>query len=229
MEKIKITANKRDIKKEKAKKLRREGLIPAVIYGKGKDSLPLKVEALSFNKVYKQAGHSTIIDLSIDGSEKKVLVQDVSVHPVTDNIEHIDFYEVSMKEKITTTVPLKFVGDAPAVADLGGTLLTSKDELEIECLPTDLPHEIEVDLSVLSDFEAVIHVADIKIPQGVEVKDEAEETVASVEPPRSEEELAELEEPIEEAEMPESEHGEEGEVEEAEGQQEENIEENKEE
>lgn len=212
METAKIEANKRDAA-QKAKAIRKEGRIPAVVYGKGKESQALSLDAISFAKVFKEAGHSTVIDLNVDGTGKKVLIQEVAEHPVTGNTEHVDFYEISMTEKITATVPLKFIGESSAVVDLGGTLLTNKDELEIECLPNDLPHAIEVDLSVLSDFEAVIHVSDINIPSGVEVKDETEEVVASVEPPRSEEELAELEEPVEEGEMPESEHGEEEAVE----------------
>ncbi|MEK7447724.1 MAG: 50S ribosomal protein L25, partial [Patescibacteria group bacterium] len=109
--------------------------------------------------------------------------------------------------KITASIPLNFTGDSKAVIDLSGSLITNKSEVEVECLPADLPHEIEVDISVLEDFEAVIHVKDIKVPEGVEIKDDLEETVALVEPPRSEEELAELEEPVEEGEMPEAEQG----------------------
>jgi large subunit ribosomal protein L25 len=145
--------------------------------------------------------------LDVDGKNKKVLIQEVEVHNVTGDVLHVDFYEVNMTEKITTTVPLKFTGDSAAVLDLNGTLITNKAEIEIECLPADLPHEIEVDLSVLADFEATIHVSDIKVSDKVEIKDDPEELIASVEPPRTEEELAELEEPVAEAEMPESEHG----------------------
>lgn len=216
MEKIILKANIRDPKAEKNNKLRQEGNTPAVIYGKGKDSKPLTISAHDFERVYREAGHSALVDLVLPDGEKKVLVQEVSAHPVNGKIEHVDFYEVSMTEKITTAVPLKFIGESTAVVDLSGTLITNKDEVEIECLPVDLPHEIEVDISVITDFEKSIHVSDIKVPTGVEIKDEPEETIATVEPPRSEEEMAELEEPVEEGEMPESEHGEEGEESEAE-------------
>ncbi|MDD3480720.1 MAG: 50S ribosomal protein L25 [Patescibacteria group bacterium] len=215
MEKITLKAEIRDARKEKNNRLREEGKLPAVIYGKGKESKPLTISAQEFEKVYREAGQSALLDLILPGGTKKVLIQDVSEHPVRGNAEHIDFYEVSMTEKITTAVPLKFVGESTAVVDQSGTLITNKDEVEVECLPVDLPHEIEVDISVLTDFEKSIHVSDIKVPEGVTIKDEIEETIVTVEPPRSEEELAELEEPLEEAEMPESEHGEEGE--EAEG------------
>jgi large subunit ribosomal protein L25 len=207
METVKITARVRDTKAEKPGQTRRQNEIPAVVYGKGKDNVSLAVNRGEFEKAYREIGHSAIADLEIDGKVKKVLVQEVEAHMVNDNILHIDFYEVNMTEKITTTVPLKFIGDSAAVLDLNGTLITNKSEVEIECLPADLPHEIEVDLSVLADFEATIHVSDIKVSDKVEIKDEPEELIASVEPPRTEEELAELEEPVAEAEMPESEHG----------------------
>jgi large subunit ribosomal protein L25 len=112
-----------------------------------------------------------------------------------------------MNEKISALVPLHFVGDSLAVIDLGGSLLTQKDEVEVECLPANLPHEIEVDLSQLADFDAVIHVSDIKAPADVIILDDPEETVAHVEAPRTDEEMEELETPVEQPELPESEEG----------------------
>lgn len=216
MEKIKIQATKRDVLGKKVSSLRREGLVPVVLYGKGKDNMSLSVNKKDFDRAYKMSGGSTIIQVEIDGEKtKNVLIKDVDKSPVSDSILHADFYQVRMSEKITAPIPLSFVGDSKAVIDLGGSLITNKSEVEVECLPGDLPHEIEVDISVLEDFEAVIHLKDIKMPEGVEIKDDIEETVALVEPPRSEEELAELEEPVEEGEMPEAEKGqaEEGEAE----------------
>lgn len=206
METTVLKAEKRD---KKGRAVRPEGLIPAVVYGKGKDNESLSVEAGNFERVLKSAGTSSIIDLDVAGDTKKALIQEVVTHPVTSKILHIDFYEVSMKEKITTSVPLKIVGESAAVIDKNGSLMTNKNEIEIECLPADLPHEIEVDISVLDDFDKAIHVSDLKISDKIEIKDDLEEMVVTVEPPRSEEELAELEEPVAEAEMPESEHGEE--------------------
>lgn len=225
METVKITARVRDPKAEKPGQIRRQNEIPAVVYGKGKENIALALDRGDFQKAYREAGHSVIVDLEVEGKGKKALIQEVEEHAVNGNLLHVDFYEVSMTEKITTTVPLKFIGDSPAVLDQNGTLITNKSEVEIECLPLDLPHEIEVDLSVLVDFEASIHVSDLVVSDKVEIKDEPEELVASVEPPRSEEELAELDEPVAEAEMPESEHGEEAP---AEGEEAAETEENKE-
>lgn len=218
MEKIKLQAKKRDILGKKVAGLRREGLIPAVLYGKDKDNMSLTVDKKEFDRAYRLSGGSTLVLLEIDDEKaKNVLVKEVSKDPVTGDAIHADFYQVRMSEKITANVPLNFTGDSVAVMDLSGSLITNKSELAVECLPADLPHEIEVDISVLEDFDSVIHIKDIKVPEGVEIKDDPEETVVLVEPPRSEEELAELEEPVEEGEMPEAEMG--GEEEAGEGEE----------
>lgn len=207
MDKKILKAENRDVNKEKPKKLRESGKTPAVVYGKKSENINLSVDTVEFEKIYREVGSSAIINLSIDNYNKNVLIHDVSLNPVTDEPEHIDFYEVDMRQKITTNVPLVFTGESEAVSSLGGTLITNTSEVEVECLPTNLPHEIEVDISVLSDFEATIHVSDVKAPNGVEITTEPETVVASVEPPRSEEEMAELDEPVEEFELPESEQG----------------------
>lgn len=207
MDKQVLKAEERDLNKVKPKVLRESGKTPAVVYGKKCENKHLSVDTIEFEKLFREVGSSSIVTLLVGDNKKNVLIHDVSHHPVTDAPEHIDFYEVSMTEKITTNVPLIFVGESAAVVDQNGSLITNTTEIEIECLPADLPHEIEVDISVLSDFESTIHVSDVKIPSGVEVKTELEALVATVEPPRSEEELAELEEPVAEAELPESEQG----------------------
>lgn len=198
MEKFKLRAIIREVKGKAVRDLRRRGEIPAVLYGRKKENLNLSIATRDFHKLYREAGTSSIIALDIaEKGIKNVLVQDIAFDPVTDAPIHLDFYEVSMSEKITTAVPLKFVGDSAAVIELGGTLVTNKSEVEVECLPADLPHEIEADLSLLKDFDTALHVSDIKVGAGVEIKDDPDEVIAIVEPPRSEEELAELEEPIE--------------------------------
>lgn len=208
MEKLKLKARKRDILGKKVRALRREGFMPAVLYSKGKENLALSIGQKEFNHIYKNSGGSTLINLEIsDEKSKNVLVKEVARDAVKGELIHADFYEVKMTEKITAKIPLNFIGDSKAVIDLSGGLITTKSEVEIECLPADLPHEIEVDISTLEDFESVIHIKDIKVPAGVEIKDDLEETLAFVEAPRTEEEMAELEEPIAEAQMPEAEQG----------------------
>lgn len=209
MEKIKLQAKKRDVVGKGLAAVRNEGLVPAVLYGKGKENINLSVNKKEFDHTYKLSGESSLILLELEGEKaKNVLIKDISKDPVYGSVLHVDFYQVKMSEKITTNIPLVFIGDSKAVIDLSGSLITNKDEVEVECLPGDLPHEIEVDISVLEDFESVLHIRDIKVPEGVEIKDDPEETLALVEPPRSEEEMAELEEPVVEGEMPEAERGE---------------------
>lgn len=209
---IKLSVKQRENIGKKLTQLRKEGWLPAVIYGNDKKSIALQTNAHDFEMLYKKAGGNTVITVEIekaDGTKdkRKALVYVVDRNPVSDKIEHADLYEINMKEKLTANVPLKFIGDAAAEIDLGGALLTQLDEVEVECLPADLPKEIEVDLGVLVDFDAVIRVSDLVLPQGVEVLNDPEETIAYVEEPRSEEEMAELEAPITETEMPPSEAG----------------------
>jgi len=212
VEKLKIHAKERDLT-IKTNLLRKTGLMPAILYSKGKEAFPIVLNSHEFELCYREAGGNTVVAIDIDkldGSESKrnALIHDLAHDPVTDQVLHVDFLQIRMDEKITAEVPLKFVGDSAAVIDLGGSLLTHLDEVEVECLPADMPHEIEVNISLLNDFEASIHISDLVIPANVNVLDDSEEVVAYVEAPRSEEELAELEEPIiPEEEMPPSEHG----------------------
>jgi len=162
--------------------------------------------------LYRKAGGNTVITIEIEKSDgnkekRKVLAYVVDKDPVSDKILHTDLFEVNMKEKLTTNVPLKFIGDAEAVINLDGALLTQMNEVEVECLPADLPREIEVSLESLVDFDAVIRVSDLILPQGIIVLNDPEETIVYVEEPRSEEEMAELEAPIVAEEMPPSEAG----------------------
>lgn len=184
---------------QKAKHIRDEQKIPAVIYGKGLDNQSIAIDKLVFNKVFDEAGESALINLKIDDESKvKVLVHDIQVHPVTGDIIHVDFYKVNMKEKIRTAIPIVEVGEAPAVTELEGALITNKDEVEVECLPADLIPEIEVDISVLATFEDVVKVSDLKVPAGIEILDDQDEVIFLIQPPRSEEEMAELEEEVKE-------------------------------
>jgi large subunit ribosomal protein L25 len=208
IDKFKLKAETREAVGRPVRAMRREGKIPAVLYGKGTKSINLSITEHDYIRLYREAGTSSIVLLDIEGDgQKNALVQEIQFNPMTGKPDHLDFYEISMTEKLTTSVPLHFVGDSAAVIDLSGSLSTNKTEVEVECLPADLPHEIEVDISVLTDFEANILVSDIKVPAGVELKEDPEELVATVEEPRSEEELAELDEEIEAPELPESEQG----------------------
>lgn len=197
MEKIKLKAKLREEQGKKVNKGRKTGLIPAVTYGKKAESQSLWIDALDFERLLKKSGESVIIDLSIgEKSGYNVLIHEMQQNPLTGNISHVDFYQVRMDEKIETEVELIFIGESPAVKELGGVLVKSLDKIEISCLPDDLPSGIEVDIADIKTFEDHIYVKDLKIAKGVEVKDDPETVVALAIPPRSEEELSLLEEKV---------------------------------
>lgn len=194
MESITLEAKLRTKTGKAVSQIREKGLIPAVMYGRGQDSVTLEVNEQAFLKAFRVAGESTLIDLVIDGKPSKVLVQDVAHDALTDKIIHADFHKVSLTEKLHAKIPLVFVGESKAVKGLGGMLIKNVDELEVECLPTALVHEIPVDISKLDGFGDIIHLKDIVVPPGIVVKHlHGEDPIASVAEPRSEEELASLE------------------------------------
>lgn len=197
-----LSADIRTIQGKKVATLRRNGQTPVVLYGHGVAPTMLTVEAKPFRHIWKTAGSSQLVDLGITGKPAvKVLIHDIQEHPVSGEVVHADLYQVKMTEKLETEIPLKFVGNSPAVVDLEGNLITEKDSFEIRCLPGDLVPEFEVDISVLKTFDDVIKVADVKVPAAIEVLNDPEETVALVTAPRSEEELeSELAEPVATAE-----------------------------
>ncbi len=196
METVNLTATLRTETGRQAKQLREKGFIPAVLYGRGAENMNLSFTKGEFEKIYKEAGSSTIVSLKIDGQPPiKALILEPQYDPITDKIIHADLYKVNMKEEIHTEIPLVFVGVSPAVADLEGNLITSKDAIEVKCLPDKLVSEIEVDISSLKTFEDSIKVSDLIIPEGIEVLAEADETIAMVSEPRSDAELEEIETP----------------------------------
>lgn len=184
-----LNARSRDIIGKQVKQLRAEGLVPAVLYGYNVENTSLAVDAKEFRKIYREAGSNTLVTLSVDGKETKILIQDAQLEPVRDEVIHIDLFAVNLKEEVETEVPLSFIGDAPAVRELEGNLVTNLTELEVKSLPTEIPSEIEVDLSVLKTFDDEIRVKDLKVPANVEVLTDPETMVATVEEPMSEEEL----------------------------------------
>jgi large subunit ribosomal protein L25 len=199
MENIVLHAQPREVFGKKVKALRKKGQIPAILYGHKVKSKPLLVNKTEFEKVFKEAGVSSLVNLKVNHeSPQKVLIREPQRDPISLEPLHVDFYKIKMTEKIRTEIPLKFVGESPAVKELDGTLITNRDTIEVECLPEALVHEIEVDVSGLKTLDDVIKVSDLNVPEGIEVLNEPEETVASIMPPRSEEELAELEAPVEE-------------------------------
>ncbi len=157
-------------------RLRAQGKVPAVMYGPKEEATPLTLSRIEFDKVFREAGESTVITLSGLGEEKDVLVQDIAHDPVTGAPLHVDFYAIEKGKKVTVHVPIEFTGEAPVVK-AGGVLTKVLHELEIEAMPKDLPHEIIVDVSTLVDFDSHITVAQVQAPAGVTILNDAEEMV----------------------------------------------------
>jgi large subunit ribosomal protein L25 len=172
--KLEVTA-----KTASAKALRKAGSIPAVVYGPKQEPLAVSVQKSVFEKLLKEAGESTVINLVGLGEEIEVLVHEVSFNPAKGGVEHVDFYAIEKGKEITVHVPLEFIGEAPAVKK-GGSLTKVLHEIEVTCKPSALPQHIEVDVTPLDDFEKQIHVKDLVVPNGVKVENDGEEVVALV-------------------------------------------------
>lgn len=189
---VKMSMLKAKIRKEPGKgnqALREQGFLPAIVYGPEIENLPLKVRLQEFNGVYQESGETSLVSLEVDDQTFKVLIHDLQYHPVTDQFIHADFYQPLLGEEVTATIPLSFIGEAPAVEDLGGTLVKNISEIEVQALPEELPREIKVEVGKLETFQDEVLVKELKVKPEIEIQRAPEEIVASVVPPREEEEV----------------------------------------
>jgi large subunit ribosomal protein L25 len=166
--------------KVKPETVRKQGKMPAVFYGPKEKSTPIIIKDTEFKKIWKAAGESSIVVLKNGSDEHETLIHDVDVHPVTGVPRHADFYVIEKGKKLEVKVHLDFIGVAPAVKDLAGTLVKVLHELEIEAMPKDLPHDIKVDIAALATLESQILAKDITMPSGVTLITGPEEVVAAV-------------------------------------------------
>jgi len=206
---IKLSAKIRKETGRKTNAIKNAGKIPAVVYGPGVKNVLVEIDYKEFQKVFKEAGESSLISLRVEGEkeERPVLVHEIQKDSVSDNIIHIDFFQASLKEEVEANVPLVFEGVSLAVKDLGGTLVKHFSELEVKALPQNLPHEIKISIDRLKTFEDHILVKDLILPEKVKVIAKADEIVVSVsQPAKVEEELAtEIKENVEDVEKVEKE------------------------
>lgn len=179
MELLELVAKARDTK-VKAAAVRRQNLIPAVCYGKGFESKSIQLEYQAFRKAYKQASTTQVINLNIDGDKVPVLIHEIAYNPISDRFDHVDFLQIDLKKKVTATVPVELVGTAPAVKNFNGVVTLAKHEIEVKCLPMDIPHEIKVDVSKLENIGDAIHISDLVLGDRVEIIDDLNETLVSV-------------------------------------------------
>ena len=177
---------------KKVKSLRLQGLIPAELYGHGVKNLHLTVSAREFLKVFKEAGENTIVNLLVHDEKKPVLIHEIKTNYLSGEIDHIDFYEVRLDEKIKAKIPLEFTGEAPAQKTKGGVLNKAMSEIEVEALPGDLPHRFTVSLEGLDDLNKSFYVKDLKVSPNVRILVDPETVVVTVTEPVKEEEKVEV-------------------------------------
>jgi len=218
MEKYVLEAKKREVIGKQVKALRREGLLPAVIYGSDIEPMPLTLNTNDVLQILGVIGANTLITIKIGKKEHLALVRDLQREVIKRNLLHIDFQAVSIEETISTTVPVVVVGEAPAVKELNALLVTSLEFLQIEAKAKDLPDTIQVDISELAEIGDNIRVRDLVISGDVNVLDDQELTVIVVAAPTlmeiepEVEEGAELLEELTDAELLEEEEAAEGET-----------------
>ena len=179
---------RQDIGKGVARKLRAAGEVPGVIYGSGRPPQPLTVNAREFDRLAERVRiTSTVIELALDGKTARTLIRELQRDPIKRSVIHVDFQELVAGEKVTVSVPLRFVGTAEGVKSDGGILEETMHQLEVTCDPSNIPDHIDVDVTPLTIGHS-LHVGDLTLPEGVEVVDDPEQTVAVVSAPKVEEE-----------------------------------------
>ena len=212
MDRVELTVAQRSVLGKKVKALRRSGITPANVYGHRIESQAVEVDTVTLSHTLKTLERNAILSLRIEGEKavRPVIVREVRRDLLNDKILHVDFYQVSLAEKMKADVPFILVGKAPAVEDLGGILLQGLDSIAVEALPADIPSHIEIDISSLTTFDSSVHVRDLVIDPKVHVLTEGDSVITSVAPPRKvveavvEEEEAAAEEEKEEAAAEES-------------------------
>jgi large subunit ribosomal protein L25 len=207
-----VVAEPRAIVGKKVARLRRQGILPGVVFGHGHDSQAIQLDARSFDILRRRVGRNVLVDLKVGSSRATpVLLQHVAEHPVGRQAVHVDFFVVKMSEEMTVDVPVTTAGEAPAASRMGGTLLLMRDAVQVRALPTELPSALELDVTGLDSFDAVLHVRDLVVPPRVTLLTDADEVLAKVQAPRVEAEAPE------EVEVGEEEAAEAGETEGPEG------------
>jgi large subunit ribosomal protein L25 len=198
---IELVAERRALFGKKVKRLRREGQVPAVMYGHDFDPVPLQFEERNLQQVLSHVGGSQLIGVRIKGEEQQemTLVRDVQRDPIRLNVLHVDLYRVEMTERITAEIPLEIIGESPVAQSNEGILLQGISTIEVECLPGDLVDAIEVDVSDLVELDQSLHVRDLAIPSGIDILTDMGEMVVRIVPMVTEEAL---EEELEEAILP---------------------------
>lgn len=212
---MKIVVKKRKIKGRKIKNLRKEGVLPGVIYGPKKKSLNIELDLGAFENIFRKVGCSKFVDIEVEGESKtlKVLIREVQYEPVSGQVIHVSFFELDFAKPITTAIPIEVRGESGAVKDSIGFLVTPVESLEVRCLPEKLPEKLVVDISSLDAIGDTISISDLELPEGVKLTSDIAEnlTLAYIAPPQKEIVEEEKEEEVGEEDEEAGEEGEEGE------------------
>jgi len=179
MKRYKLKVEKRKVLGKQVKKLRREGILPCNIYGKSVKSTAVQVPLKEFDAVYKEAGETGLVDVELDGKITPALIHNMQ-KDFRGNVLHADFFQVNLKEKVKTMVPLQIVGEPKAVLDKVGILMNILSEVEVEALPEELPENIEVNVAHLANINDQVTVADLKVSAGVTVLTEGEQVISKI-------------------------------------------------
>lgn len=183
MTKITLSLEPRKVLGKKVKTLRKQGIIPANIFGNKIKSIAVQVKSTVFHPIYAQAGETQIVYVQVEGekTDRPVLLTNISRDPMTSEVLHVDLRQVNLKEKVIADIPIEIIGESVAIKDLQATLITSLDEIEVEALPTDLPDHFTVDVSILKNLGDVIKVSDLDIDRTkIEVKVDPETVIITV-------------------------------------------------
>jgi len=192
MEKTVLQAEHRDVVGKQVKALRRQGRLPAVLYGRNIQPIPVTMDFREANRILPGITSSRLLVVNVDGEEHTALVREKQFHPVQGKLIHVDFMVVSLTEKLRANVSIHLEGESPAVRDINGILVPVIEEIEVECLPQDLPERIMVDVSSLTEIGSAIHVRDLKLSDRVRVLTDPDEMVAVVTAPEAEEVVEEV-------------------------------------
>ncbi len=176
MEQLVINAEPRTVIGKQVKRLRRQGLVPGILYGYGIEPMPLQFAAKEIERVVRQAGSSTLVQVIVEGTPYTAVVRDLQRDAIKRTLMHVDFQALSMTEKVRLPISLTLVGEAPAEA-MGATILQQLNEIEVECLPSALVHTIEVDISVLEEPGQSITAKELKVPEGIELLVDPDEVI----------------------------------------------------
>jgi large subunit ribosomal protein L25 len=184
---LELTVTPRSVLGKRVKALRRGGQTPANVYGHRVESRALQVETIDLAHTLRSLERNAILSLRVEGEKnaRPVMVRNIQRNPVTDKILHVDFYQVSLTERMRADVPLLLVGKAPGVDDFGGILLQSLENITVEALPADMPSHVEVDITVLKEIDSSLHVRDLILDPDLHVLTDSEIVIASVAAPRT--------------------------------------------